>query len=146
MAPLSARLSDAFSLKGGRRGNLQQVAKKGGMSEERKHFWRESTFHKSTSLILLFCYCRQSFPTAQSANCAAAATMIGAMPAVAVRHERRKQGGKTTASSLLGLQKGGGAGGGGSRPNALLLKPHLSKGAGGGVGAGDGHTPGVGSR
>ncbi len=29
MAPLSARLSDAFSLKGGRRGNLQQVAKRG---------------------------------------------------------------------------------------------------------------------
>ncbi len=54
--------------------------------------------------------------------------MIGAMPAVAVRHERRKNksgggGVKTTASSILGLQKGVH-----SRPSALLLKPHLAKG------------------
>ncbi len=78
-------------------------------------------------------------PPCPAATIAAPAAMIGAMPAVAVRHERRKQKGKSTASSILGLQKGG-PGGGGARPNALLLKPHLSKTAAG-VGGGAHHAP-----
>jgi len=62
--------------------------------------------------------------------------MIGAMPAVAVRHERRKQ--KSSHSLLLT----GGAGGGSApvpadlkhhqlkvaRPSDLVLRPHKKKG------------------
>ena len=42
--------------------------------------------------------------------------MIGAMNAVAVRHERRK---KKSEHPVLKI---------GCRPNQLLLKPHLTKG------------------
>ena len=49
--------------------------------------------------------------------------MIGAMPAVAVRHERRKKGATSQKDQILAGQ---------IRPNQLLLlRPHLQSGKGG---------------